>query len=672
MQFFPHRMVHLDFHTGPAVRDVGALFDPDRFAQAFSDAAVDSVTLFAKCHHGQLYYDTDRPERHPGLSRDIHLLEDQVAALHSVGIRAPIYLSVQCDEFAANTHPDWVAIDEMGRQVKWGQSPFVAGWQILDMSSPYQDYLADQIAEVTERFAPLDGVFLDMTWDQPSTSVWAKRAMTARDLDPADSAARDSYAHELAHEYMGRFRDQITPHLAQDVASGVWFNSRPKTALTEESEYVRHIEIESLPTGGWGYAYFPYVSRFVRQFGKPTLSHTGRFYKSWGDNGGIKPRAALLYECAQILAQGMTAGTGDLLHPSGQVNAVTYELIGSVYRHLRDCEPFVESGKIVADIAVVVDPALGDTAGPAGFGTVRLLQQLHHQFDLASPDADLSDYRLVIVPETTAIAADLAASLRARRTAGQATLIVRGAEHGWNGAEDVAGDLAELGAPSPYSHVFLRPREGLGATPGFDHVLYERSLRMKPMEGAETLVEIVEPYFERSWEHFSGHEYTPPSLVVSPWAGAVQRDATVLCALPLLSAFGAHASPAYRELVGAIIEALLPQPAVRTDAPVHVEVTAVRTPAAVVTHVLSFLSTHVAPELRVGHTGYPGLDLIEDAIPVVDAVFGIRATRRPSRAHLEPAGIELPLDWDGEYARTTLSTTDGHALIVWDLEGAEG
>ena len=32
-------------------------------------------------------------------------------ALHRVGIRAPIYLSVQCDEYAANAHPDWIALD---------------------------------------------------------------------------------------------------------------------------------------------------------------------------------------------------------------------------------------------------------------------------------------------------------------------------------------------------------------------------------------------------------------------------------------------------------------------------------------------------------------------------------------------------------------------------------
>jgi hypothetical protein len=175
--------------------------------------------------------------------------------------------------------------------VKWGESAYSAGWQILDMSSPYQDYLADQIAEVIERFSPLDGIFLDMTWDQPSSSKWAKQALKERGLEPSDPIDRDGYAREVSREYMARFRDMIEPHLSPEVASGVWFNSRPKTALGDEKQFVRHVEIESLPSGGWGYAYFPYVSRFVRPLGLPTLSHTGRFYKSWGAASGGIPRA---------------------------------------------------------------------------------------------------------------------------------------------------------------------------------------------------------------------------------------------------------------------------------------------------------------------------------------------------------------------------------------------
>ena len=60
------RQVHLDFHTGPWIGDVGREFDARDFARTMKRAHVDSVTVFAKCHHGHLYYQTKRPERHRG------------------------------------------------------------------------------------------------------------------------------------------------------------------------------------------------------------------------------------------------------------------------------------------------------------------------------------------------------------------------------------------------------------------------------------------------------------------------------------------------------------------------------------------------------------------------------------------------------------------------------
>src|SRR5256885_7114543 len=76
------RQIHLDFHTSPFIRDVGVDFDADEFAKTMAAAHVNSVTVFAKCHHGHLYYNTKRPERHPGLKRGLNLLGQQVEALH--------------------------------------------------------------------------------------------------------------------------------------------------------------------------------------------------------------------------------------------------------------------------------------------------------------------------------------------------------------------------------------------------------------------------------------------------------------------------------------------------------------------------------------------------------------------------------------------------------------
>ena len=81
------RQVHLDFHTSEQIEGVGDKFDPREFAEVLKDAGVDSITCFARCHHGMIYYDTDFPGRHPHLHRN--LLREQIDACHAAGIKVP-------------------------------------------------------------------------------------------------------------------------------------------------------------------------------------------------------------------------------------------------------------------------------------------------------------------------------------------------------------------------------------------------------------------------------------------------------------------------------------------------------------------------------------------------------------------------------------------------------
>ena len=65
---------------------------------------MNSITCFARCHHGWIYYDSARhPERrHPHLERN--LLPEQIAACHARDIRVPIYTTVQWDHYTAERH----------------------------------------------------------------------------------------------------------------------------------------------------------------------------------------------------------------------------------------------------------------------------------------------------------------------------------------------------------------------------------------------------------------------------------------------------------------------------------------------------------------------------------------------------------------------------------------
>ena len=68
---FATRQVHLDFHTSPAISGIGSRFSKENFQRALKLGNLDSITVFAKCHHGYCYYPTKVGNQHPGLDFDL-------------------------------------------------------------------------------------------------------------------------------------------------------------------------------------------------------------------------------------------------------------------------------------------------------------------------------------------------------------------------------------------------------------------------------------------------------------------------------------------------------------------------------------------------------------------------------------------------------------------------
>src|SRR5579864_6379971 len=99
------RQVHLDFHTSPLIPDVGADFDAGEFVQVLKGASVNSINVFAKCHHGMSYYPTKVGVMHPSLKFD--LLGRMIEACHEADILAPVYYTMMWDQYAATQHADW-------------------------------------------------------------------------------------------------------------------------------------------------------------------------------------------------------------------------------------------------------------------------------------------------------------------------------------------------------------------------------------------------------------------------------------------------------------------------------------------------------------------------------------------------------------------------------------
>ncbi|MCG3150493.1 MAG: hypothetical protein PCFJNLEI_03979 [Verrucomicrobiae bacterium] len=634
------RQIHLDFHTGPAVPDVGRDFDARQFAQTMLRAHVNSVTVFAKCHHGHLYYNTKRPERHPGLKRGLDLLRRQVDALHAVGIRAPIYISVQCDEYAANTHPEWVARKASSAQVKGADGVFQPGWQIMDMASPYQDFLAEQTAEVLKVFKPVDGIFFDMCWDQPSTTKYFIASLRRVGLNPESEADRDAHSKQIAVDYMRRFFQMVK---ASSRDATVFFNSRPLHNLKTDIEFLTHTEIEALATGGWGYMFFPKNVRYVRTFPKPYLGMTARFHKSWADFGGLKPVAALEYETSQMMAHGAGCSIGDQLHPRGVLDKGAYELIGHAYGRVAEREPWLEGARSVAQIGLFQLPA--STTG-TDEGATRMLTQLRHQFDVVSEASDFARYELLILPDAIPVSASLAKRLRVYLKQGGKLLATGTSGLSADGMKVLLPELRIKPAGlSPYTATYFRFNGG-------DHVMYDRGVRVTSQH---TISRIVEPYFERTWDHFSSHFQTPGDKLTR-YAAATVCENVGYISYPIFSAFATHGNYPYRLLVKEVLDRLLPEPLLRLDAPTSTEATVMQQGRRTIVHLLNY-----CPEHRT-----KTIDIVEDSVPLYSVPVSLKFVKRPKFVYLAPSREALIFDVRGNRVNVVVPEVRGHAMVVFE------
>lgn len=310
------RQIHLDFHTSGQIPAIGSQFDADSFGAAFRDANVDSVTVFSKCHHGYSFHPTEVGEMHPHLQFD--LLRSQIDALHNVGINAPVYLTATWDELAATNHPEWRTVAPEGGSPREGTDPNGAGWAFLDYSTPYLDYLCRQTEEVMQRYPDGDGIFMDIALQLPSVSVFAQRAMDALGMDWTDPDDRRNFTNRSMENFFDRVTDAVRKH---DPKMPLFFNAGHvrKGRRDHYRRHYSHLEVESLPTAGWGYDHFPLSARYVDTIGMPFLGMTGKFHFHWGEVGGYKKPEALIYECGAMLAHGAVVQSVITCTPRGQL-----------------------------------------------------------------------------------------------------------------------------------------------------------------------------------------------------------------------------------------------------------------------------------------------------------------------------------------------------------------
>lgn len=657
------RQVHLDFHTSEAIPGIGSQFSRSQFQNMLRIGHVDSITVFSKCHHGWAYHPSEANTMHPHLSFD--LLGEMIDSAHEIGVKTPVYLSAGLDEKLARRHPEWLIRDAEDR-TRWVRDFMTPGYHEFCFNTPYLDLLLAQIHEIVSNY-DADGIFLDIVGIRECRCQYCVAALREAGQDPRDEAAVAALGERTYLNYTRRVRetiDAVKPGLPAFHNSSHQLRGRRDLARVNS-----HLELESLPTGGWGYDHFPLSARYVQSLGMDYLGMTGKFHTSWGEFGGYKHPNALRFETALSLAHGAKCSIGDQLHPSGQMDEATYALIGAAYAEVEAKEPWCRNTSSVADIAVLsleaAREACPDTlqqdqqASLADAGAVRILTEGHYLYDIVDVDADFSRYKVLVLPDEVPVWPELR-DLINQFTANGGKVLATG-RSGLNAAGDTF--MLELGlnwkGANPYQPSYFHPQFSPGPLLPASYVMYSEG-QLVELNGGRSLGRRENPYFNRDVFTFSSHLHTP-SAGEDNGPGMIESQSGIYIAWNVFGDYADNGHLVLKETVLHALSRLLPQPSLRCDLPARgIATLQYQAEENRYIHHLLF----AAPVLK------GRVEVIEDIVPLQKVAVSLRlpASAAMKRVYLAPSMEELPYK-TGEYGeiKYTVPYLENHQMVVLEL-----
>ena len=660
MYKIPQRQVHLDFHTSGHIKGIGSRFDKEQFKRCLKKGHLNSITVFAKCHHGWSYYPSKVNPIHPELKFD--LLGAMLEACREAGVEAPIYISAGIDEVYTTQHPDMIfkrtrtaegrvsAVGENGIRylADDGGRPRYEG---ICLNTPYLDKLCDEVREVVEKYSPI-GIFLDIAYPRICFCDYCKRSVIEAGLDESDDESYRIIGERTYKKYTDAIREAATS-IKPDVR--IFHNGGHIKMGRRDLAYMdTHLELESLPTAQWGYDHFPRSAAYVNCLGLEYLGMTGKFHTGWGEFGGYKHPNALKYEVALSLAFGAKCSIGDQMHPHGYLDEATYSLIGQAYAIAEACEPYCYDAERVADVAVLAEEVVGkDKNYPSDTGASRILLEGKYLFDFVDLECDFSKYKVIILPDNVMSVGKIREKLDAF-VAGGGKILASGASA--TDGVDFCYDLGArfLGASDNRPSYYHPSYEALGLPPA-SYIIYEQFYKAELTDG-EAIGHNCESYFNRTFERFCSHKHSPSTDIESGPAVVFGRDGAYI-AWNVFTEYATSGAIINKDTVIRVLDRLLGEKKTLTTSLPSAGVTTLNDQAA--EHRLVLHALYAVPIKRGEST-----HVIEDLVPICNTAFTVRSDREIKRVVLAPEGVELPFEYGGGVCRFTLPEFTSSQIIL--------
>ncbi len=652
--------IHTDFHTPALQRDIAVDFDPDEYGRQLAKSHVNSVTFFAKGHHGNSYYETKVGRKHPHLQRN--LLKEVVEACHRQDVRVLAYYSFVWDDGVGEIYPDWVQKSTEGFTLtaqEMRSSERGAGFGWICLNSPYpHEVVWPQVREIAA--LGVDGFFFDALTYFPTACVCHNclREMQNRRMDPDCPGDVERLLFET-----GLNAAEATTGLIRDIDPGLIVTYKGNEAAGYTPKIAKHCDYIWCefpgPYRGVAGRYFPSNDVLWQGMGGCAY-HTG-----WSGWGLPKDERRLTYEMACNLSYGGMISTGFQPMPRLALDRQLYDTIGAAFGFATERKEYILGARPLADIAVLASESSKHLRynAPSLLGATIALAEHHFLFDII--DSSLVDnferYKVVVIPDGQPLDPALAAPLDSF-VEGGGKLIAAGAAAMYGGTCAMECLGLRYHGLSPYSAAYFATPDALADGIKQPFMSAEGRMAQVVPEAARVLSGSMVPTTERALEPvYRGyaHEYAPPENE-SPYPSITENEygagAALFVAVPIFQAYESGHYHGHATLIANMLRRYLGQECtIETDAPRNVEIT-----------MLSKDGRDVISLLH--HPGgiAHGMSQITGAQPVRDILLRVRAAQSPTKVMIQPQGVEPEWSWRESEGRVEIHVeeVDIHELVV--------
>ncbi len=379
------------------VGNAGEGFDARGFCEQLSEAGINSVEFVTKDHNGNCYYMT---QIGPKPKRD--WLGEFVVAAKAREVEVLAYYSLAWDTYAATTYPEWSQRNQDG-------TPFTTGWRFRNVcpNTPYRKYVIEQIREIVCGY-DVDGIWIDLVDWAPCHCECCKTMYRDSYGEELPANPRDTPEHSVRYEeFWGESRLSLIRALVETIRkerpSGLFsFNGSGKFGRYKGQ--MSALASFHSREGTMGPDFLSRACKSLAPQNKPyeIIAPGGKGWFSWV----LRPDRTLKLEAALVCAHGGGLTVSINPFPDGTIQNPEIANVSKVFQWVKERERAFRGGvdATLADVAILWTKNTPRAVfGEAEEGISKTLMEAHQLFEIVQEGRDLSKYQLVILPSGTSL-----------------------------------------------------------------------------------------------------------------------------------------------------------------------------------------------------------------------------------------------------------------------------